>query len=127
MIDYHDLYLKKYVLVLADVFEKFTSESLKFYKLDPSHYFSSPGLSWDAVLKMTGITLELISDIGKHLFIEKGLCGGSSYIWKGFSEANKKYMKNYDPTKEINSLCILMKAICMAGKILWIQVVKRCW
>ena len=49
---------------------------------------------------MTGITLELISDIGKHLFIEKGLCGGSSYIWKGFSEANKKYMKNYDPTKE---------------------------
>ena len=100
MIDYHDLYLKKDVLVLADVFEKFTSESLKFYKLDPSHYFSSPGLSWDAVLKMTGITLELISDIGKHLFIEKGLCGGSSYIWKGFSEANKKYMKNYDPTKE---------------------------
>ena len=100
MIDYHDLYLRKDVLVLADVFEKFTSESLKFYKLDPSHYFSSPGLSWDAVLKMTGITLELISDIGKHLFIEKGLCGGSSYIWKGFSEANKKYMKNYDPTKE---------------------------
>ena len=100
MIDYHDLYLKKCVLVLVDVFEKFTSESLKFYKLDPSHYFSSPGLSWDAILKMTGITLELISDIDKHLFIKKRLWIRSSYIWKGFSEANKKYMKNYDPTKE---------------------------
>ena len=42
MIDYHNLYLKKDVLFLADVFEKFTSESLNFYKLDPSHYFSSP-------------------------------------------------------------------------------------
>ena len=47
-------------MLLADVFEKFTSESLKFYKLDPSHYFSSPGLSWDAMLKMTGIKLKVI-------------------------------------------------------------------
>ena len=59
------------MLPLADVFEKFTSESLKFYKLDPSHCFSSPRLSWDVMLKMTRIKLELISDIGRHLFIEK--------------------------------------------------------
>ena len=78
MADYHDHYLKKDVLLLADVFEKFTSESLKFYKLKPSHYFSSPGLSWDAMLKMTGIKLELIPDIDKHSFIEKGLRGGIS-------------------------------------------------
>ena len=59
------------MFLLADVFERFTSESLKFYKLDPSHYVSSPGLSWNAMLKMTEIKLELISDIDKHLFIEK--------------------------------------------------------
>ena len=53
--DYHDHYLKKYVLLLADVFEKFIDTCLKFYKLDPWHYFSSPGLSWDAMLKMTGV------------------------------------------------------------------------
>ena len=64
--DYHDHYLKKDVLLLVDVFEKFTSESLNIYKLYPSHYFSSPGLRWDAMLKMTGIKLELISDIDKH-------------------------------------------------------------
>ena len=46
--DYHDHYLKKDALLLADVFEKFINTCLKFYKLDLCHYFSSPGLSWDA-------------------------------------------------------------------------------
>ena len=50
MVDHHDHYLKREVLLLADVFKKFTSESLKIYKLVPSHYVSSPGLSWDAIL-----------------------------------------------------------------------------
>ena len=100
MVDYHDHYMKKDVLLLADVFEKLTGESLKFYKLDPSHYFSSPGWNWDVMLKMTGIKLELSSGIDKHLFIEKELRGGISYICKRFSKVNNKYMKNYDPTKE---------------------------
>ena len=56
--DYHDHYLKKDVLLLADVFERFISTCLKYYELDPCHYFSSPGLSWDAVLKKTEIELE---------------------------------------------------------------------
>ena len=56
--DYHDHYLKKDVLLLADVFETFIDTCLKFYGLDPGHYFSSPGLSWDAMLKMTGVKLE---------------------------------------------------------------------
>ena len=43
--DFHDHYLKKDVLFLADVFEKFISTILKHYNLDPCHYFSLPGLS----------------------------------------------------------------------------------
>ena len=43
--DCHNHYLKKDVLLLADVFEKFIDTCLKFYELDPCHYFSSPGLS----------------------------------------------------------------------------------
>ena len=74
--DYHDHYLKKDVLLLADVFEKFIDTCSKYYELDPCHYFSSPGLSWDAILNMTGIKLEKISGIDKYLFIEKGLRGG---------------------------------------------------
>ena len=61
--DYHDLYLKTDVLLLADVFEKFISTCLEYNRLDPCHYFSSPGLSWDAILKMTKTELEIISDI----------------------------------------------------------------
>ena len=55
MCDYHDHYLKKDALLLADVFEKFIKTCSKYYELDPCHYFSSPGLSWDAMLKITGL------------------------------------------------------------------------
>ena len=53
--DYRDLYLKTDVLLLTDVFEKFINTCLECYGLDPCHYFSSPGLIWDAILKITGI------------------------------------------------------------------------
>ena len=105
--NYHDHYLKKDILLLADVFEKFIDTCLKFYQLDPCHYFSYPGLSWDAMLKMTVEKLENISDIEMYLFIEKGQRGRISYISKRYSEANKKYMKNYDfkkPSKFVTFL-----------------------
>ena len=71
-----------------------------YYGLDPCHYFSSPGLSWDAMLKMTGVVLELISDIDTHLFIEKGMRSSTSYIAKRHSKTNNKYMKDYESDKE---------------------------
>ena len=86
--DYHDHYLKKDALQWTDILEKFIDTCLKYYGLDPCHYFSSPGLSWDAMLKMTGIELEKISDIDKYLFIEKGLRGGISCIAKRYAKAN---------------------------------------
>ena len=97
--DYHDHYLIKYVLLLADTFKKFIDTCLKFCKLDPCNYFSFLGLSWEAMLKITVVKLEKILDIHMFLFIEKGLRGGISYIAKRCSEANNKYMKNYDPAK----------------------------
>ena len=97
--DYHDHYWKTDVLLLADIFEKFINRCLKLYKVDPCHYCSSFVLSWDATLKMTGVELEKSFDIDMYLFVEKGLGGGVSYIAKRYSEANNKYMNNYDPTK----------------------------
>ena len=70
--DYHDLYLKSDILLLADVFENFRRTCLQHYKPDPVHYFTSPGLSWDAMLKMTGIKLELMTDVDMFQFIKKG-------------------------------------------------------
>ena len=55
--EYHDLYLKTDVLLLVDAFEKFVETCLNYYRSDPCHYFSSPGLSWNAMFKMTGIKL----------------------------------------------------------------------
>ena len=97
--DYHDHYLKKDVLLLVDVLEKFVDTCLKYYGLDPCHYFSSTGLSWDAMLKMTDIKLEKISDINKYLFIGKGLRGGISYIAKRYAKANNKFINEHDPRK----------------------------
>ena len=104
MCDYHDLYLKTDVLLLADVFEKFIKICLHYYGLDPCHYFSGSELSWDAMLKMAGVELELISDIDVHLFIEKGMRDGISYIAKRHSKANNKYMKCYDRDKKVYTL-----------------------
>ena len=69
--DYRDHYLEKDALLLADVLEEYIDKYLKFCKLDPSHYFSYPVLSWDAMLKMPVVKLENISDIVMYLFIEK--------------------------------------------------------
>ena len=59
--EYHDLYLVSDVLLLTDVFENFRKTCMQYYKLDPCHYFTIPGLSWDAMLKMTNIKLELMT------------------------------------------------------------------
>ena len=107
--DYYDHYLKKDVLLLPDVFEKFIDTCLKYYELDHCHYFSAPGLSWDAMLKMTGVKLEKISDIDKYLFIEKGLRGGISYITKRYAKANNKYMCDYDSNKPSTFITYLDK------------------
>ena len=97
--EYHDLYLKSDILLLADDFENFRKTYHQYYKLDPCHYFTSPALSWDAMLKMTGIKLELMVDVDMFQFIEKGLRGGISYIANQHGEANNEYMKEYNPEK----------------------------
>ena len=80
-------------------FRSFFDTCLKFYGLNPCHYFSCPGLSRDAMLKMTGVKLEKIVHIDMYLFIEKGLRGGISYIAKRYAKANNKYMNDYDSKK----------------------------
>ena len=98
--DYHDLYLKSDVLLLSDVFENFRKTCLKHYKLDPAHYYTSPGLAWDACLKETKQELQLLTDYDMLMMVEKGIRGGISHISKRYAEANNKYMKEYNPDKE---------------------------
>ena len=94
-------------MLSVDVLEKFIATCIKFYGLDPCHYFCYPGLSWGAMLRMTGIKLEKMSNIDKYLLIEKGLRGGISYITKRYAKANKKHMNDYDPNKQSTFLSYL--------------------
>ena len=71
MSEYHDLYLKTDVLLLADVFETFRRMSRNICGLDPAHYYTLAGMCWDALLKLSGVKLELLTDINMHLDIIK--------------------------------------------------------
>ena len=89
MKDYHSLYLKWDVLLLANVFEKFRNSSLKSYGLCPSHYLSAPVWSLDAMLSMTEVELELVSDADMYLFFEQDMRGAVFYISRKYSKTSK--------------------------------------
>lgn len=92
-----DLYLQIDVLLLAIVFEKFRKHCLKIYKLDPTHYFTTPSLSWDAMLKFTRVKLELIRKIDMYLFFEAGIRGGFAAAIKRYAQSNHPYLRDYKP------------------------------
>ena len=105
--DYTDLYCRTDVLLLADVFESFRKTCLRQYGLDPPHYYTSLGLSWDALLKNTRVELELLTDYDQHLFIEKGMRGGISMVSKRHVRANNPAVEGYDPEKPNTSILYL--------------------
>ncbi|MEW8545679.1 MAG: DNA polymerase, partial [Candidatus Thiodiazotropha sp.] len=97
--EYSDLYLKTDVLLLSDIFENFRKVAHDNYKLDPAQFYSSPGFSFSAMLKMTKVQLELLTDIQHLQLWERGSRGGVSYIGDRFAEANNPYLKSFDPSK----------------------------
>ena len=106
--EYHDLYLKSDVLLLADVFEEFRNVCMENYSLDPAWYYTSPGLSWDALLKHSRVSLELLTDPDILLLFEKGIRGGISMISNRFGKANNKFMgEKYDPRSPSKYLAYL--------------------
>ena len=98
--DYHDLYVKSDMLLLADISENFRNACLDNYGLDPMHFVSLPGLAWQACLKKTNVKLELITDYDMFLMIEDGIRGGICHAIKRYANANNYYMKDYNENKD---------------------------
>ena len=92
--DYHDLYLRTDVVLLANVFKAFRDTCLRHYKLDPVHFYTSPGLAWKASLKHTGIKLELLTDPDMLLMFEQGIRGGITQAIRKYASANNKYIRD---------------------------------
>lgn len=113
--EYHELYLKSDILSLADVFENFRKTCLQYRRLDPAHYYTSPGLSWDAMLEMTGIKLELMTDVDMFQFIAKGIRGGVRYIAHRHGEANNSICLITTLRNQVSTSCIWTPIICMGG------------
>ena len=90
--EYHDLYLKTDILLLCNMSEAFRNTCLQHYKLDPAHFYTSPGLAWQACLKKMGVRLELLTDPDMLLMFERGIRGGITQAVHRYAKANNKYM-----------------------------------
>ena len=89
------------------MFKKIGNNNLINYGLCPSYHLNAPGLSWDAMLQMKKIELELVPDHDMYTFFEKETKGGISYISNRYSKANNKYLKSYDPKEEAKHIIYL--------------------
>ncbi|XP_020294835.1 uncharacterized protein LOC109860268 [Pseudomyrmex gracilis] len=94
---YSNLYLKTDVLLLANVFENFRRECLASYGLDP--YYTLLGYTWDAILKYTCVTFELLINIDMVMFVERGVRGGLSQCSNRYARANNRYVRSHDPSE----------------------------
>ena len=88
--DYLEVYLSIDVFLLTDIFKTFRKTSMKYYELNPAHYYSAPGLSWDSMLKSAKVELELLTDVDLLYFFMEGIRGGLLFISKRYAKANNE-------------------------------------
>ena len=128
--DYHDIYLNTDVALLADVFQNFRQLCFKFYRIDPVVYISAPQMFWDAMLKFTGVKLDVMLDHEMYLFWEKHMRGGTTFLNEQYATANNKHIPGFSEDKASNYLLYLdannlygyaMSKILPTGNFKWVH------
>ena len=94
------MYVQSDILFLADAFGNLRNMCIEVYELDPAHFLSAPGLTWQACLKKTDVKLELLTDVDMLLMVEKRIRGGICYAIHRYAKANNKCMKSYNENEE---------------------------
>lgn len=112
--DYFNLYLKTDVLFLTDVFENFRNVCINTYYFDPCHYYTAPGLSWDAMMKLTKVDLELLTDFGIISFLKSDIRGGIWQCSNRYAKENNQFMEDYNK-EQPNSYLIYLDANNLYG------------
>ena len=130
--DYHDLYLQTDVILLVNMFEAFRNTCLEHYKLDPAHFYTSPGLARKACLMKTRVRLELLTNPDMLLMFEHGIRGGIMQAVHRYASANNKYMgSKFNLSKESSYLQYLdannlyrwaMSQPLRTGRFRWVDV-----
>lgn len=105
--DFHNTYVLTDTLLLCDVFERFRDMTLEYYKLDAAWFYTFPGLAWQAALKMSGVSLELLTDPFMYQMFEIGTRGGVSMVCKKYCKANHKHLDDFDDSKESKHIMYL--------------------
>ena len=133
--EFHDLYLKTDVILLSNVFEAFRDTCLEYYKLDPAHFYTAPGLAWQACLKKMGVMLEILTDPDMLLIFERGIRGGITQAVCRYAKAKNKYMgEKFNPNEKSSYLQYLDKCnLCSwamiqplpTGGFRWVSDVSR--
>ena len=118
--DYHDLYVQTDTFLLADVFERFRDRCIEIYELDPSYFYSAPGLAWQACFKKTNVKLELLTNYQMLLMIEEGIRGGMCQLVHRYGKTNNKYMKNYDKKNRV-----IISNIFRCKEFVWMENVSK--
>ena len=117
--EYHNLYLRTDVVLLGNIFESFRRVCLENYGLDPSHFYTAPGLAWKACLKKTGVKLKLLLDPDMLLMFERGIRGGLTQSVRRWAAANNPYMDSeYKKANQISTCNIWMLTSYMVGQCL---------
>ena len=115
--EYHDLCLRTDTVLLANVFESFRKVCIENCNLEPSHFYTTPGLAWQACLKKTGVNLKLLLDPDMVLMFEQGIRGGITQSIHRLSSANNPCMgEEYNLMRKLNICNTWMLIIYMVGQ-----------